>query len=136
MKQDNQISAIEEERDHLKHCLRELTTFKERDEFALDLGLTPSEEAVFVAIRSGDGKTLSKDQLMSALYWREPTKYLETAAKIIDVFVCKIRQKMDGKKVPGRIVTIWGSGYRWEAGEHKAKRPGLRSFAKPRRSES
>ena len=130
MKQDTQIRAIEEERDHLKHCLMELTTFNERDEFALGLGLTPSEEAVFVAIRSGDGKTLSKDQLMSALYWREPTKYLETAAKIIDVFVCKIRQKMAGKMVPGKIATVWGAGYRWQAGLHRAEQPG--PHGKPR----
>lgn len=123
VKQNDQITAVEAERDHFKHCLEELTTFKERDGFALSLGFTPSEEAVFVAIRDANGRTVTKDQLMSALYWREPQQYLEVAPKIVDVFVCKIRQKMDGKKVPGKIVTVWGSGFRWEAGEHVAKRP-------------
>lgn len=134
VKQNEQITAVEAERDHLKHCLEELTTFKERDEFALSMGFTPSEEAVFVTIRDANGRTVTKDQLMSALYWREPQQYLETDPKIIQVFLCKIRHKMDGKKVPGRIATVWGAGYRWEAGEHRAKRPMI--YGKPRKKTS
>lgn len=50
--------------------------------------------------------SITKDRLLIALYDTEP----EVEIKIVDVFVCKLRNKLarDGIK----IETMWGSGYR------------------------
>jgi len=61
------------------------------------------------------GKTITKDIFLSSLYGGMD----EPGAKIIDVFICKLRKKLapatDGRHV---IETVWGGGYVLrEAGE-------------------
>ncbi len=61
------------------------------------------------------GKTLTKDIFLSSLYGGMD----EPGAKIVDVFICKLRKKLapatDGRHV---IETVWGGGYVLrEAGE-------------------
>jgi two-component system cell cycle response regulator CtrA len=54
------------------------------------------------------GKTLTKDVFLSSLYGGMD----EPGAKIVDVFICKLRKKLapatDGRHV---IETVWGGGY-------------------------
>ena len=54
------------------------------------------------------GKTLTKDIFLSSLYGGLD----EPGAKIVDVFICKLRKKLapatDGRHV---IETVWGGGY-------------------------
>jgi two-component system, cell cycle response regulator CtrA len=61
------------------------------------------------------GKTITKDIFLSSLYGGMD----EPGAKIVDVFICKLRKKLapatDGRHV---IETVWGGGYVLrEAGE-------------------
>lgn len=57
-----------------------------------------------------DGKAATKEALMSALYHEEPGDWPDI--KIIDVFVCKLRRKLE--ETPFSIVTVCGVGYRLE----------------------
>lgn len=57
-----------------------------------------------------DGKVATKEALMAALYHEEPGDWPEI--KIIDVFVCKLRKKLE--ETPFSIVTVLGVGYRLE----------------------
>lgn len=52
-------------------------------------------------------RVLSKEAAMEWLYQMRPDK--EPEIKIIDVFVCKLRKKLEAIGV--RIDTVWGKGY-------------------------
>lgn len=66
--------------------------------------LTASEARVFGALLGRE--RCSKDFLMSALYVQ---KQDEAEAKIVDVFICKIRKKLLPFGI--KIRTLWGNGY-------------------------
>lgn len=54
------------------------------------------------------GVVQSKDQLLNAMYGGRD----EPEIKIIDVFICKLRQKLDRAGASPRLIeTIWGRGY-------------------------
>lgn len=54
------------------------------------------------------GVVQSKEQLLNALYGGRD----EPEMKIIDVFICKLRQKLDAAGASPRLIeTIWGRGY-------------------------
>lgn len=70
--------------------------------------LTASEYRIFEALALRKGSTLSKGQLMNAVYGGldEPNE------KIIDVFICKLRKKLaDVNGGDHCIQTVWGQGY-------------------------
>lgn len=67
--------------------------------------LTKHEAKVLVALRSG--RTLSKGNIVSAVYVDSPE---EPQEKIIDVYVCLIRQKL--ADTPIYVETVYGQGYR------------------------
>ena len=67
--------------------------------------LTRHEFEVFEALR--EGRVLSQQQLIARIYWQADE---EPDAKIIDVYVCKIRKRL--KPLGVEIQTIWGKGYR------------------------
>ncbi len=69
-------------------------------------GLTQSEARLLAAL--SDGRTHSKESLLSAMYFERADDAPEI--KIVDVFVCKIRRKLVG--YPIQIDTIWGTGHR------------------------
>lgn len=69
-------------------------------------GLSNSECKFLMLL--ADGKPRRKDQLHSGLYSDRIDDPPEV--KIIDVFVCKVRKKVDRYGLV--IETIWGSGYR------------------------
>jgi two-component system, cell cycle response regulator CtrA len=71
--------------------------------------VTAREYQILELLSLRKGATLSKDLLMDHLYGGMD----EPEAKIIDVFICKLRKKLasvcDGEQY---IQTVWGSGYR------------------------
>lgn len=76
------------------------------------LPFTGKENALFLELAAHIGGVRTKENLLSALYSLQA--YDEPEIKIIDVFVCKIRKKLD-EAWPGLgscVVTAWGQGYK------------------------
>lgn len=73
------------------------------------LNLTKKEYAILELLALHKGSTLHKDVFFSHLYYGIETPEI----KIIDVFVCKIRRKIQAIMGydPGYITTVWGRGY-------------------------
>lgn len=73
---------------------------------------TSTECRVLAALIQGD--LVTKDAVYVRVY---PDHYMGDAPdiKIIDVFVCKLRRKL--KPLGIAISTVWGRGYRIEAGD-------------------
>lgn len=69
--------------------------------------LTVQEFNIFITIYDGRGRVFSKEQLLRVVapVWGE-----EQEIKIVDVFVCKLRKKLQGLGLS--IETVWGRGYR------------------------
>ena len=75
------------------------------------LPLTAKEYALVELLALKKGGTVSKESFLSQIYGGMD----EPEIKIIDVFLCKIRQKI--KKITGKetyIHTVWGRGYTLE----------------------
>lgn len=70
---------------------------------------TASEFRLFEQLWGGRPRTFTKDQLMEELYWRRSSGE-EVEPKILDVYVCKLRKRLEPLGI--RIETVWGSGYR------------------------
>ena len=72
---------------------------------------TGKETAMFFALATRVGQVISKEQFLGALYNIEAD---EPEMKIIDVFICKMRKKLnDLEPGLGKVVeTVWGRGYR------------------------
>lgn len=84
-----------------------LATCDEPQKIALDMGMTPTEQQIFILLHRRLGSTVSKESMMEWLY----SHRLEAPeGKIVDVFICKMRRKM--VNVPWHIETIFGIGYR------------------------
>lgn len=69
-------------------------------------GLTMSEAALLRCLMARPGVTLSKEALHLA------TCREDVGIKIIDVYICKIRRKLQMTKAPIWIETVWGHGYK------------------------
>ena len=92
--------------------------------------LTGKEYQILEAIASGAGRTFSKEMLLNRLYGGLED---EPEIKIIDVFVCKLRRKMelihpDAKSL---IATVWGRGYRFETTDKTEPNPYTASAIDP-----
>lgn len=73
--------------------------------------LTAMEFKMLQYLSKCRGHTVTKEMFLDELYEGEA----RPAAKIIDVFVCKIRGKMRAAGVDGNVIeTVWGRGYRIE----------------------
>lgn len=73
--------------------------------------LTAMEFKMLQYLSKCRGHTVTKEMFLDELYDGEA----RPAAKIIDVFVCKIRGKMRAAGVDGNVIeTVWGRGYRIE----------------------
>jgi two-component system, cell cycle response regulator CtrA len=59
----------------------------------LSIYLTREEFVVFRALLDRPGRVVSKDQFLDALYWNRHGED-EPYAKIVDVFICRIRKKI------------------------------------------
>lgn len=74
------------------------------------LALTAKEYAIIEFLAISKGKVLSKEMFLNVLYGGMD----EPEAKIVDVFICKVRKKLsEAIKEPYQdiIETIWGRGY-------------------------
>jgi two-component system cell cycle response regulator CtrA len=71
------------------------------------LHLTGKEYGVLELLVARMGQTVSKEALLMSLYGGRD----EPEIKIIDVFVCKLRKKMERAGAGKLIQTVWGQGY-------------------------
>ena len=69
--------------------------------------LTGKEYACLEFLATRRGMTVTKEMFLSHLYGGRD----EPEMKIIDVFICKIRRKLNEAGVPPVIETVWGRGY-------------------------
>ena len=79
-----------------------------------NLSLTRKEYQILHLLLLRKGTVLSKDTFLNHLYGGVD----EPEAKIIDVFICKLRRKLEQAGMEGvHIETIWGQGYVISASE-------------------
>lgn len=113
------LSAIEEENADLKEkilYLEEMIAGKEM--MPREFRLTAKQEQVVFALYNRD--VLTKENILQALYSDRPNDVPEI--KIVDVFVCKIRPKLEPYGI--KIDTVWGRGYLMPS-ESKAELRGM-----------
>jgi len=73
--------------------------------------LTGKEMSMMLLLASSPGRVLSKEMLLTQMYVEGVDD--EPAIKIIDVFICKLRHKLENIHPDSKafIQTIWGRGY-------------------------
>ena len=69
--------------------------------------MTGKEFAILELLALRQGTTLNKEQFLNHLY----SGMDEPELKIIDVFICKLRKKLQKATGQDYIGTIWGRGY-------------------------
>ena len=72
-----------------------------------DVHLTGKEYSILELLMLRKGIVLTKEMFLNHLYGGMD----EPEAKIIDVFICKLRKKLTGFGAGDLIVTVWGRGY-------------------------
>ena len=72
-----------------------------------EVHLTGKEYAILELLMLRKGIVLTKEMFLNHLYGGMD----EPEAKIIDVFICKLRKKMAGYGADDLITTVWGRGY-------------------------
>jgi len=83
------------------------------DPMGRDVHLTPAEFSLLEALVQRKGRVQSRDQLLDAIAGRGTAAFDRT----IDNLVCRLRRKIeDDPACPRAIVTVPGSGYRFNAG--------------------
>lgn len=65
-------------------------------------------DRAFAVLHRHLGQTVHKSSIMDALYFDQVGD--EPNIKVVDVYICKIRQALEG--TPFKIHTEWGFGYR------------------------
>jgi len=99
------------------------------DDFCLDIGankfiknsieieLTPIEFALLKMFMENQGKALKRDEILNAV-WGE--NYFGDT-KTLDVHIRRLREKLENNpSEPEYIKTVWGCGYRWQAGPNRS----------------
>jgi DNA-binding response OmpR family regulator len=76
------------------------------------IGLTNRERRVLDLLKSRPEQCFPRSAIMNALYFDKPDGDWPDP-KIIDVFICKMRRKLEG--TPHDVRTIWGRGYQYHA---------------------
>lgn len=105
---DEYVMALEAENEQLREKVARLEeTLGVRIETPLVLGLTGQEARVFGILLKRE--LVTKQQAMDVLYGERPDGD-EAEIKIVDVFVCKLRKKLEPYEIA--IETVWGRGYR------------------------
>jgi DNA-binding response OmpR family regulator len=105
-------TPVERTTPRLRHG--DLTIDRDRHEVRRDDGtvieLTRVEFRLLVAILAADGRVLSRDRLLDAVYGQEATDVLD---RTIDVHIRRLRDKLDDDPdAPRYIQTVRGVGYR------------------------
>lgn len=107
---DARIEALEAENGRLQDRIDQLeTAMGMRLVTPLEWRLTGAEMRMFGVLLARE--MVTKDGFMATLY-RDQAKE-EAEIKIVDVFICKMRKKLQPFEIP--IETIWGQGYRMSA---------------------
>jgi DNA-binding response OmpR family regulator len=88
---------------YLERTLRELTTVPEA--MAADRHLTPQQSVILGLLLSHRGKVVSREQMMTALYWDRRDDWPE--GRIVDVYLSGLRKRLTDIT----IRTIWGRGW-------------------------
>ena len=102
-------------RTHLEPLLEHggLVVDRARHTVAVDgrpIALTPVESVLLVTLLDADGRVLSRDQLLDAIYGLDAADVLD---RTIDVHVGRLRDKLgDASAAPRFIATVRGAGYR------------------------
>ena len=74
--------------------------------------LTAKQYQMFELLCLRQGKVVSKEHFLDHLYGGLD----EPEVKIIDVFICKLRKKIEGDDVSSSLIkAVWGRGYRIDA---------------------
>jgi two-component system cell cycle response regulator CtrA len=107
----DEIKKLRERNDYLEEELRQLKRGVERSPAIVEFRipgayLTRCESRVLNALIQAD--LVTKDAVHASVY---PQQFIDDAPeiKIIDVFVCKLRQKL--KSLAIEINTVWGRGF-------------------------
>jgi DNA-binding winged helix-turn-helix (wHTH) protein len=79
--------------------------------------LTPLENRVYKFLAQASGRICTKEAIFNAMYFDAPGESSLPELKIVDVVICKIRQKLHAISFTGSIVTAWGSGYALQLGQ-------------------
>ena len=84
----------------------------------IEIELTPTEYALLKMFMENQGKALERNEMLNDV-WGE-NYYGET--KTLDVHIRRLREKLeDNPSEPEYIKTVWGRGYRWQAGTRRSK---------------
>ncbi len=89
------------------------------------LELTGREFSAVILLAEAAGRVLSKEQILEGMYTSGVDD--EPEAKIVDVFICKVRAKMKSLHEGAEeiIETVWGRGYRMRVAEENFINPGI-----------
>jgi DNA-binding response OmpR family regulator len=108
---DDYVMALEAENEQLREKIARLEeTLGTRIETPMVLRLTGQEAKMFGILLKRE--LVTKQQALDVLYGHLPPED-EAEAKIVDVFVCKMRKKLTPWQI--EIETVWGRGYRMPA---------------------
>jgi DNA-binding response OmpR family regulator len=105
---------LEEHNADLGFVIKEMTTApKSQNLLPEDVlrSLTVLEARLLSALVHANKQGMTTEGLLSAVYYDRPPKGWPEL-KIINVFVCKIRNKLRKLNCGIQIETIWGQGYR------------------------
>jgi len=72
--------------------------------------LTPVEYTIVKLFMSNPGKSISREEILTAVWGKE----YQGEVKIVDVNIRRLRIKIeDDTQNPAYITTVWGYGYKW-----------------------
>ena len=78
----------------------------------IHIELTPIEFSLLKTFMENPEKALKRDDLLNAVWGSDFFGYNKT----LDVHIRRLREKIeDNPSQPEHIITVWGSGYRWQA---------------------
>lgn len=75
-----------------------------------ELDLSRKEQQILNLLSSRPGHVFGRDAIMNALYFDQPNDWPEP--KIIDIYICRIRNRFRAADSPVSIETIWGMGWK------------------------
>jgi DNA-binding response OmpR family regulator len=82
-----------------------------------EIDLTPIEFALLKMFMENQGKALERNEMLNVVWG---TDYFGDT-KTLDVHIRRLREKLeDNPSEPEYIKTVWGRGYRWQAGAHRS----------------
>ncbi len=83
----------------------------------IEIELTPTEFALLKMFMENQGKALKRNEMLNAV-WGE--NYFGDT-KTLDVHIRRLREKLENNpSAPDYIKTVWGYGYRWQAGPNRS----------------